>query len=63
MYGSLHVPFDNKYPFFYLQRAPLLIVMLHAWKDHRTRYTLCTFPSYFVLMPMAVCVLFVFLDL
>ena len=49
--------------FFYLQRAPLQIVMLHAWKDHRTRYTLCTFPSYFMLMPMAVCVLFVFLDL
>ena len=47
----------------YLQHVPLQIVTLHAWKDHRTRFTLYTFPSYFRLIPMAVCVLFVFLDL
>ena len=49
--------------FFYLQHVPLQIVILHAWKDHRTRFTLYMFPSYFRLIPMAVCVLFVFLDL
>ena len=49
--------------FFYLQHFPLQIIILHAWKDHRTRFTLYTFPSYFVLIPMAVCVLFGFLDL
>ena len=49
--------------FVYLQHAPLQIVILHAWKDHRTRFTLYTFPSYFRLIPMAVCVLFGFLDL
>ena len=36
----------------------LQIVILHAWKDHRTCFTLCKFPSYFMLAPMAVCVLF-----
>ena len=49
--------------FFYLQHVPLQIAILHAWKDHRTRFTLYTFPSYFRLIPMAVCVLFGFLDL
>ena len=47
--------------FVYLQHVPLQIVILYAWKDHRTRFTLYTFPSYFMLIPMAVCVLFVFL--
>ena len=47
---------------FYLQHAPLQIVILHAWKDHLTRFTLNTFPSYFMLIPVAVCVLFGFLD-
>ena len=47
----------------YLHHVPLQIAILHAWKDHRTRFTLYTFPSYFRLIPMAVCVLFVFLDL
>jgi len=47
----------------YLQHVPLQIVILHAWKDNRTRFTLYTFPSYFRLIPMAVCVLFIFLDL
>ena len=49
--------------FFYLQHVPLQILILYAWKDHRTRFTLYTFPSYFRLIPMAICVLFVFLDL
>ena len=49
--------------FFYVQHVPLQIAILHAWKDHRTRFTLYTFPYYFRLIPMAVCVLFVFLDL
>jgi len=49
--------------FVYLQQAPLQIVILHAWKDHRTRFTLYTFPSYFMLIPMVVCVLFGFFDL
>jgi hypothetical protein len=39
--------------FIYLQHAPLQIVILHAWKDHRTRFTLYTFPSYFMLIPMS----------
>ena len=47
----------------YLQHVPLQRVILHAWKDHRTRFTLYTFPSYFRLIPLAVCVLFGFLDL
>ena len=42
----------------YLQHVPLQIVILHAWKDHLTRFTLYTFLSYFRLIPMAVCVLF-----
>ena len=49
--------------FVYLQHVPLQTVILNAWKDHHTRFTLYTFPSYFRLIPMAVCVLFVFLDL
>ena len=44
--------------FFYLQLVPLQIVILHAWKDLRTRFTLYTFLSYFRLINMSVCVLF-----
>jgi len=29
----------------YFQHVPLQIVILHAWKDHRTLFTLYTFPS------------------
>ena len=49
--------------FIYLQHVPLQVVILHAWKDHRTCFTLYTFPSYFKLIRVAVCVLFGFLDL
>ena len=49
--------------FVYLQHVPLKIAILHASKDHRTRFTLYTFPSYFRLIRMAVCILFAFLDL
>jgi len=53
------------YVFFlvYLQHVPLQTAILHAWKDHRTCFTLYTFPSHFKLIPMAVCVFFGFLDL
>jgi len=43
--------------FVYLQLAPLQTVILHAWKNHRTRFTLYTFPSYFMLIPIAVCLI------
>ena len=49
--------------FFYLQHVPLQIVILHTSEDHSTRFILYTFPRYFNLIPMAVCVLFGFLDL
>ena len=51
------------YVFFYLQHAPSQIVILHAWKDHCTRFTLYTISSYFIFTPMAVRVLFGFLHL
>ena len=47
-----------RYRFFYLQHVPLQIVILHAWKALRTRFTLYMFLSYFRLINMAVCVLF-----
>ena len=37
------------YLFIYLQHVPLQIVILHAWKDLRTRFTLYTFPPYLIL--------------
>ena len=51
------------YVYNYLQHAPLQIAILHAWKDHGIRFTLHTFSPYFILIPMAVRVLFGFLDL
>jgi hypothetical protein len=43
---------------FFLQHVPLQVVILHAWKDLRTRFTLYKLPSYFRLINMADCVLF-----
>ena len=44
--------------FLNLQHVTLQVVILHAWKDLRTRFTLYKFPSYFRLINMADCVLF-----
>jgi len=36
--------------FFYLQHVPLLVVILHAWKDLRTRMCICIYVCKYVCM-------------